>query len=196
VNTSGTVLERYGYDAYGFVRFMDGSFGSRAGSSYGWETLYGAYRWDSESGLYHVRRRYLHPRLGVWLSRDPVEYKDGLNLYTYVQNTPVKFIDSTGLNDKTNPCKQCGYVPTDPNVPPINAYKCGKDNTWKDCLDCCSAANPEPYPGACGPYEKIANCHAKCDQDYCACDCSKGWFCRTRYSACYLACLPKGILPK
>ena len=55
VNTGGTVLERYGYDAYGTVRFMDGNFNSRSSSSYGWETLYGAYRWDSETGLYQVR---------------------------------------------------------------------------------------------------------------------------------------------
>ncbi len=71
VNTAGTVVERYGYDAYGAVRFMDANFGSRSASSYGWETLYDDYRWDSETGLYQVRYRYLHPKLGVWITRDP-----------------------------------------------------------------------------------------------------------------------------
>jgi hypothetical protein len=33
---------------------MDANFGSRSSSSYDWETLFGAYRWDSESGLYQV----------------------------------------------------------------------------------------------------------------------------------------------
>jgi len=97
VNTSGTVLERYGYDAYGTVRFMDGSFNSRSGSSYGWETLFGDYRWDSDTGLYQVRNRYLHPKLGIWLVRDPAEYQNGLNLYAYVNDSPLNFVDPLGL---------------------------------------------------------------------------------------------------
>src|SRR5207302_439405 len=97
VNTSGTVLERYAYDAYGFSRVMDANFGSRANSSYAWETRYAAYHWDSETGLYQVRNRFLHPKLGRWISRDPIEYRAGINLYCYVQNNPQNVIDATGL---------------------------------------------------------------------------------------------------
>ena len=71
INTSATVQERYGYDGFGQPRYMDGSFGSRASSSYDWESLFDAYRYDPESGLYQVRYRYLHPRLGRWTNRDP-----------------------------------------------------------------------------------------------------------------------------
>lgn len=96
VNTGGTVVERYGYDSYGAVRFMDGNFNSRPSSSYGWETLYSAYRWDSDTGLYQVRNRYLHPKLGTWLSRDPVEYADSMNLYQYVRDNPATSVDPSG----------------------------------------------------------------------------------------------------
>jgi len=76
---------------------MDASFGSRANSSYAWETRYGAYHWDSESGFYHVRNRYLHPKLGEWITRDSVGYKGGYNLYAYVSDNPVSFVDTSGL---------------------------------------------------------------------------------------------------
>jgi RHS repeat-associated protein len=97
VDTSGVVQERYGYDAFGQSRVMDGSFTSRANSLYGWETRYGAYRWDAESGLYQVRFRYLHPRLGVWAGRDLFSYMEGPNLYAYASNTPINAVDPNGL---------------------------------------------------------------------------------------------------
>jgi RHS repeat-associated protein len=72
IDPFGAVQERYGYDAFGAARFMTPAFASST-SSYAWETLFGAYRWDSESGLYQVRYRYYHPKLGVWEKRDPVD---------------------------------------------------------------------------------------------------------------------------
>ena len=72
VDTSGNVQERYGYDGFGQPRYMDASFGSRSSSSYGWETLFDGYRYDADTGFYQVRYRYLHPKLGKWMSRDPL----------------------------------------------------------------------------------------------------------------------------
>jgi RHS repeat-associated protein len=92
-NTSGTVQERYGYDAFGASRTMDASFGSRSSSLYGWETRYGAYRWDSESGLYYVRRRYLNSQMGIWTTRDPIE---SINLYLYIDGNPINNVDVYG----------------------------------------------------------------------------------------------------
>jgi RHS repeat-associated protein len=97
VNTSGTVQERYGYDGFGQPRYMDASFGSRANSSHTWETLFDGYRYDTESGLYQVRYRYLHPRLGRWPNRDPMSGHGDVNLHAFVGDNPLVRIDRLGL---------------------------------------------------------------------------------------------------
>src|SRR5580658_9516958 len=103
VSTGGVVEERYGYNGFGGVLYMDGSFGSKTSSSYDWETLLGSYRYDTESGLYQVRYRYLHPLLGRWLSRDPIGEQGGANLYAYVGNNTINDIDILGLDNDAGP---------------------------------------------------------------------------------------------
>ena len=96
-DATGTIQERYGYNAFGLSRVMTPAFGNRTSSSYDWETRYDNYRFDSESNFYQVRNRYLHPTLGRWLTRDPIGYEDGNNLYRYVGNNPIQLIDVFGL---------------------------------------------------------------------------------------------------
>jgi len=55
--------------------------------------------WDSESGLYYYRARYFDPRLGRFLSDDPVGFKAGTNLAAYVKNNPLRFADPSGSCD-------------------------------------------------------------------------------------------------
>jgi RHS repeat-associated protein len=51
---------------------------------------------DEETGLsYHTARYYL-PWLGRWGSVDPIGIGDGLNLYHYVNNDPINYIDLGG----------------------------------------------------------------------------------------------------
>ena len=97
MDTTGAVLERYGYEAFGTSRVMEPDYTPLTDSAYEWETRFGAYRWDEETKMVQVRNRYLHTQLGRWVTRDLIEYGDGMNLYAYVQNIPNNFIDSTGL---------------------------------------------------------------------------------------------------
>ena len=97
VNADGEVQERYGYDAYGTPLFMSAIWVPSDTSDYDWDTLYGGYHYDSETGFYQVRNRYLHPTLGRWLSRDPSGYAGGVNLYAYVGGSPTNRIDPMGL---------------------------------------------------------------------------------------------------
>ena len=54
------------------------------------------YRYDAESENYYVRNRYYSPVLGRWLTRDPIGYRGGINLYGYVESDPVGMVDPEG----------------------------------------------------------------------------------------------------
>ena len=51
---------------------------------------------DHETGLHYNRYRYYDPRVGRFVSKDPISYAGGLNLYAYAPN-PVEWIDPLGL---------------------------------------------------------------------------------------------------
>jgi RHS repeat-associated protein len=51
---------------------------------------------DDETGLYYFGVRYYAAWLGRWTSSDPGGFVDGLNLYVYVRNNPVKLVDEEG----------------------------------------------------------------------------------------------------
>ncbi len=80
-NASGTVVERFAYDAYGSTSVMDSLFVSRSSSNYDWEFRYTGSREDLETGLYYFRARYYSAHLGRFISRDPLGFVDGMSLY-------------------------------------------------------------------------------------------------------------------
>lgn len=49
------------------------------------------------TGLYYYGYRYYQPWVGRWLSADPADMVDGLNLFRMVRNNPVIFVDPDGL---------------------------------------------------------------------------------------------------
>jgi RHS repeat-associated protein len=51
---------------------------------------------DEESGLYYHGARYYAPWIGRWSSSDPAQLEDGVNLYTYVHDNPLVFMDPNG----------------------------------------------------------------------------------------------------
>ncbi|CAC9434285.1 hypothetical protein [uncultured Gammaproteobacteria bacterium] len=51
---------------------------------------------DDSSGLCYYGARYLAPWLARWISPDSAGAVDGLNLYIYVGNNPLKYRDLTG----------------------------------------------------------------------------------------------------
>ncbi len=53
-------------------------------------------QYDEETGLYQYRARYYSPRLGQFLTQDPIGTKDDPNLYLYVGADPVNATDPTG----------------------------------------------------------------------------------------------------
>ena len=84
------LVERYSYEAYGFARVThwgsDRTFGTSddAGSAtslVGNPYAFTARRLDPETGLLYFRARSYSTSLGRFISRDPLGYVDGMNLY-------------------------------------------------------------------------------------------------------------------
>lgn len=65
------------------------------------ETSYKTIRYSGKerdaTGLYYYGARYYVPWLQRWLSPDPAGDVDGLNLYRFVQNNSLKFVDVEGF---------------------------------------------------------------------------------------------------
>uniref|UniRef100_UPI000527B373 RHS repeat-associated core domain-containing protein n=1 Tax=Thiolinea disciformis TaxID=125614 RepID=UPI000527B373 len=53
--------------------------------------------YDAESGLHYNGQRYYDPKLGRYISSDPIGLRGGMNTYAYVGNDPVNRFDIWGL---------------------------------------------------------------------------------------------------
>ena len=110
-NSSGAVVESYDYDPYGNTLIFSApdSTGSwwgdaAAQSTFGGNSIiYCGYRFDPETENYYVRNRFYSPTLGRWLTRDPIGTSGGINLYGYVDSSPVGALDASGTTDVAMP---------------------------------------------------------------------------------------------
>jgi RHS repeat-associated protein len=101
LNTSGQVVERYAYSAYGQVMYLAPDWSTRAKSSYGTLYLFQSGRLDPATGLYHFGGyggRDLSSTMGVWLQQDPMRFNAGTNFYEGLANNPTTHTDPTGLD--------------------------------------------------------------------------------------------------
>ncbi len=87
---AGNVTLNLLFDAYGSV--VSGSLND----PFGYKAQSGYYT-DSETGLQLLTHRYYDPSRGRFLTRDPISYWGGINLYGYVNNNPVSYADPSGL---------------------------------------------------------------------------------------------------
>lgn len=89
VDDSGGWINREEYTPYG-----ETSFGSYARKRY----RFSGKERDEESGLYYHGARFYAPWLARWVTCDPAGRVDGLNVFAYVSNNPLRFTDARGLN--------------------------------------------------------------------------------------------------
>lgn len=89
------VVEVYRYTGYGEEKVFDRNGEIETNSINPWR--FSSKRVDQETSWLFFGRRYYDPRIGRWTTPDPLHFEDGPNLYSYVQNRPLMFIDPKGL---------------------------------------------------------------------------------------------------
>jgi len=57
---------------------------------------YSSKRFDPDLQLIYFGQRYYDPSSARWLTPDPADFIDGLNLYQYVHNNPLQYFDPNG----------------------------------------------------------------------------------------------------
>lgn len=125
LDRQGLVVESYVYSA----------FGEEDNPNYLNPWRYASKRYDADLGFINFGRRFYDPNTGRWLTPDPLGFLDGPNLYAYLHNNPLSFVDPFGLatepisnkiNDAVDdriqrPCTLEGNVvrTNSPNVPNV-----------------------------------------------------------------------------
>ncbi len=99
LDTDGDLVNTSVYDAWGVATdVLPNGDPATVTDPFGYKGQYGYYT-DRETGLILCMHRFYDPELGRWLTRDPIEYNGGINLYGYCGNDPVNRIDPTGFED-------------------------------------------------------------------------------------------------
>lgn len=97
-DAQGEILNRYDYDIWGNITLKE-------------EQVHNPFRysgelWDETTGLQYLRARWYDPSTGRFITEDSytgqLDNPLSLNLYTYVLNNPLRFIDPSG-NMATEP---------------------------------------------------------------------------------------------
>ena len=111
-DSSGNVTESNSYD----------SFGNPSNGGLSTRYQYTGREYEPSTGLQYSRARFYDPQIGRFISEDPIGFRGrDVNLYGYVRNNPLRFLDPTGLQvpepvpnptpRKYSPSNSCGCSP-------------------------------------------------------------------------------------
>jgi len=87
-NASGNVVQTYSYDSFGNIT-QTGSISQ--------PYAFTGREYDSETGMYFYRARYYDPKVGRFVTKDPLGFGGGINVYNYVGANPINWGDPLGL---------------------------------------------------------------------------------------------------
>ena len=90
LDSSESVVATYAYDTFGNLMSSTGGVDQ--------PFRFSTKRYDESLGISYYGYRFYSPALRRWINRDPLGERGGINLYGFVQNNPVNFIDPSGLD--------------------------------------------------------------------------------------------------
>jgi RHS repeat-associated protein len=86
-NSQGVAVSQINYD----------SFGNPSAGANLTRYTYTGREFDSDTGLYYYRARWYDPKVGRFISEDPIGMAGGINQFAYVGNNPQNGKDPSGL---------------------------------------------------------------------------------------------------
>lgn len=99
---SGKTVQTYVYDSFGDLKDQK----NRIKQPY----AYTGREWDKETGLYYYRARYYDPIDGRFISKDPIGFAGGINLFNYTDSNPINRTDPLGLTWSSNGSFLSGWM--------------------------------------------------------------------------------------
>ncbi len=134
LNNSGTAVASYEHDEFGNLLSTPSSVSPKT-----FVGGLGVHDDTQDTGLLYMRRRHYASSLGRFLNRDPIGFAGGLNLYNYVENSPITYIDPEGLQHRKGSKAWCEELEEtlrnlrDEIVKRINDLNINKYNQPFDC---------------------------------------------------------------
>ena len=125
---------------------------------------------EGDIGFQLLGQRWYDAEIGRFVSRDPIGYIGGINLYSYTKNNPGNFTDAGG-----------SQVGPDPPPPPSNEFTCQRSHAEPPrCPDWlhriavhwwCSGCKADCYTYCRGHTQGMVqeNCYAACDRELIRC---------------------------
>ena len=89
IRSDQILFDKYDYYAFGEMLSETGGVTNRY--------KFTGREWDNESSTYHYRARQYNPSIGRFTRRDPLGCKAGINIYSYVTNNPILYVDPLGM---------------------------------------------------------------------------------------------------
>jgi RHS repeat-associated protein len=117
IDSNQAVVASYRYDSFGRLKVTTGTLDQ----PYQFSTK----RYLDGVGLNYYGYRFYAPSIERWLNRDPISEAGGLNLYGFVQNNPVNFVDSYGLSATADAMRLARWAPIVIPAAPIIAGAAG-----------------------------------------------------------------------
>ena len=95
LDSNGTAVVQYKYDAWGKPISKTGSMASTLGKINPFR--YRGYVYDEETGLYYLRSRYYSPEICRFSNADGFIVN---NLFQYCSNRPISYVDQSGYEER------------------------------------------------------------------------------------------------